>query len=221
MVRPKDLRLPFSWSERKSVIVDSVWFALSREHDFVFPGWEALFENTHPVCVEYCSGNGDWIAEKSLQAPEKNWVACEKRLDRVKKIWAKRKNLGIKNLLIIWGEAFFVTHTFFPNSSISDVFINFPDPWPKRRHANNRIVRPEFVHELARCMQPTSHLCLVTDDTLYSERMAKDVLANERFSSLFDPPYYKKAAQEYGNSFFNALFRSQEKEIRQLLFIAN
>jgi tRNA (guanine-N7-)-methyltransferase len=221
MVRPKDLRLPFSWNQRKAVILNKVWFAPMRDSSFIFPGWEAIFENSSAPCIEYCSGNGDWIVQKALQNPEKNWVACERRLDRVKKIWSKRENFGCFNLLIIWGEAVFVTRSFFPGAALSDVYINFPDPWPKRRHANNRIIRPEFVTELARCMQKKSLLTIVTDDTTYSERMSQDLLANTCFTSLIDPPYYTQVVPGYGTSFFDTLFRSQLKEIRQLRFIRN
>ena len=221
MVRPKNLRLPFSWNERKALILDNVWFAPMRDSSFEFPGWEAIFKNNKAPCIEYCSGNGDWVVQKALQHPEKNWVACERKLDRVRKIWSKRQNFGCNNLLIIWGEAFFVTRSFFPKASISDVYINFPDPWPKRRHANNRIIRPEFVTELSRCMQNKSQLSLVTDDTAYSEEMNKHVLANTPFTSLLEAPYYREISTGYGPSFFDTLFRAQMKDIRQLLFIRN
>src|SRR5688572_8934390 len=145
-MRPQELMLPKeAFQEKKTVIFDRVFFASeAREDDpFLFPGWshESLFGNENQVIVEYCSGNGSWIAAKALQNPHLNWVAVEQKISRGKKIWSKINNFSLPNLIVLIGEGESSTKRFFPTHSIREIYVNFPDPWPKRRHAKNRIVR--------------------------------------------------------------------------------
>src|SRR6476659_4717975 len=102
-MKESDLKRPTTWEARKVVIADDVWH-IPEYYDayqtFIFPGWdsESLFGRDAPVMVEYCSGNGTWILEKARQHPTQNWVAVEKRFDRVRKIWAKMRKRQVQNL---------------------------------------------------------------------------------------------------------------------------
>jgi tRNA (guanine-N7-)-methyltransferase len=220
MVKPKHLRLPFRWEERRVLIQNNVWFVPPRPVDtsFVFPGWENLFDADRPISIEYCSGNGDWIVERAKNAPQNNWLAVEKKLDRVKKIWSKMANNGLTNLVVVWAEAFGFTKQFLDSESIQEVFVNFPDPWPKRKHAKNRLICPEFAFELARVMKPKGVMTLVTDDEAYAASMLADVPSTGRFVSLLPEPFFQEAPADYGFSFFESLFREQNKTIKQFLF---
>lgn len=142
----------------------------------------------------------------------------ELRLDRVKKIWSKRVNQQCTNLIVVWAEAFTLTQQFIPSGTVDEVFVNFPDPWPKRRHAHHRLIRPEFVSELVRCLKPQGTLSLVTDDEPSSARMIQEVLAHPSFTSVLPEPFFRQVAADYGSSFFDTLFRAQTKPIRQMLF---
>ena len=100
------------------MIKDSLFYApmnLEEGQDFIFPGWSdaAFFGNNQPLRIEYCSGNGAWIAEKAMLHPEINWVAVEKKFSRAKKIGAKAKKLNLRNLLVIYGEAYIASCLYF------------------------------------------------------------------------------------------------------------
>ena len=173
-MKAEKLQSPFTWDQRKVLIEDSVWYIpkLCKDYtSFSFPGWSHpdLFEQERPICVEYCSGNGAWIASKAQAFPEYNWVAVELKFDRVRKIWSKIKKHSLSNLLIACGEGYFTTKHYLPSLSVKSVFINFPDPWPKTRHAKNRIVQVPFVKEIYRILQVGGTFTLVTDDEAYSQ----------------------------------------------------
>lgn len=219
MTRPKDLRSPTSSVSSPVIIQDRVWYVPARADLslFQFPGWVSpeLFQNQAPIIVEYCSGNGSWIAEKAQQHPEYNWLAVEKRFDRTRQVWSKIKNKNIPNLVVACAEGMSLSTNFFPSSSIHRIFINFPDPWPKKRHAKHRIISPLFFSETARTLEEGGLLTFVTDDAEYSDFFI------ELASTLPTPlkqtlpfPGYKAPPEEYGTSFFDALFRSKGKEIR-------
>jgi len=150
-MKPKDLKYPFPWEDRGVIVQDRVWYVPEYYDDyerFTFPGWAHpdLFGNNNPINLEYCSGNGTWIANKAIAEPHLNWVAIEKKFARVQKIWSKISNLGLNNLLVIHGEGYNVTSCYLPDASIREIYINFPDPWPKNRHAKNRLIKGPFVN---------------------------------------------------------------------------
>ena len=71
-----------------------------------------------------------------------------------------------------------------PDGSLSKLILNFPDPWPKARHAKRRFVHPELVREVARALRPNGEWRIATDDPTY-QAWTIDVLAAQ---SLFDVP---------------------------------
>ncbi len=217
-MKPKQLQYPFSWDERHVLLKDRVLYVpdyYDRYQEFTFPGWESteLFAKPQPVAVEYCSGNGAWIIEKAKAHPDINWVAVEKRFDRVRKIYSKRHNEGLENLLIVSGEALTTTRHFFPASSVSNVYINFPDPWPKDRHAKHRLVTPPFVEQVGRILTNQGRLLLVTDHELYAEESIASIRQNPNFQSCCGERGFTKDRQNYGPSFFDSLWRSLGREI--------
>ncbi len=213
MVRPQDLRLPFTRENPRVVFSDQFWYMLSwiDPSSFVFPGWDQLFGRSAPVIVEYCSGHGHWIVEKAKASPEKNFIAVEKRFDRARKIWTKIKNQGITNCIVACAEGGKLTSSYFPSSSIEEVYINFPDPWPKNRHAKHRIINEEFLKEIARVLIPEGTFIFVTDDEPYSEYFIEQINKEKSFSHAIPNPHYTKLPDDYGISFFEELFRQQGK----------
>ncbi|MCE5293824.1 MAG: tRNA (guanosine(46)-N7)-methyltransferase TrmB [Chlamydiales bacterium] len=221
IVKARDFRIPFTWEKRHILIHDGVWFMppVLPDDPFVFTGWSQLFEKVQPIKVEYCSGNGSWIAEKAAQDPNSNWLAVEKQFERARIIWTRAKNANLTNLRVAFAEGVELTQRFFPAASVSEIFVNFPDPWPKRRHAKHRVIRPEFVNQLARIIPSGGFATLVTDNEEYSEIMIQEMLANPLFSSVHPFPYFIAIDESYGTSFFDSLFRKQAKTIRLHKFV--
>jgi len=219
-MKPNDLKPPFSRGESRHVIIkDRVWYVpetLESIDEFSFPGWEHsdLFGNQNPVYVEYCSGNGDWIAEKAQQNPHINWLAVEIKFPRVRKIWSKVKNYRLQNLVILCGEGLQATRSYFPERSVSHVFVNFPDPWPKRRHAKNRLIQSSFIDQMERISVADGEMTLVTDDPDYSLQMIETVMQHPNFVSSYPEPHYQVEHSDYGSSYFEILWRDRGRLIR-------
>lgn len=218
-MRPENLKSPFKGKECQILFEDQVWYVpdlAANKQEFIFPGWHhpGFFERPQPICLEYCSGNGAWVAERAQTHRDCNWVAIELKFERVRRIWSKIKNHHLSNLLAICGEGDFVTRTYFPTESVKAVYINFPDPWPKRRHAKHRLVQVPFIQEIERILVPGGQLTLVTDDEAYSEEMIAVVQHVPRLHSLYPAPYYSTDCPGYGSSYFEDLWRQKGKAIR-------
>lgn len=222
-MKPHHLKSPFTWDKRHILVHDRVWYVPDQFKDyasFSFPGWtnSQFFEQERPVCLEYCSGNGAWIAVKAREHPDFNWVAIDCKFDRVRKIWSKIKNFELSNLLAVCGEGYRVTRQYIPPESVQNVYINFPDPWPKQKHAKNRLVQVPFIEEIYRILKPEGILTMVTDDESYSQMMISVLRKFLGFKSLFGEPYYVVDYPNYGASYFEELWRQKGKRIRYHAF---
>jgi len=209
-MRPKNLKFPFSWEERKPYVFDQILIVPS--HYDLHHEWtdeEGLFSGDRPLFLEYCSGNGDWIIQKAIDHPEITWIAVEKQFERVRKIWSKRENNQVKNLLIVSGKAEEFTRYYLPSESIQEVFVNFPDPWPKERHAKHRLIQAPFVDQMARVVRPTGKATFATDDPPYASQMIEEMGNHKDWEYAFPKPHYKESLDNYGSSWFQNLW--QEK----------
>ncbi|MCH9613112.1 MAG: tRNA (guanine-N(7)-)-methyltransferase [Chlamydiia bacterium] len=207
-MKPKDLKYPYTFEEREPTLSEGVLFLPPHylNHDAHKGRFDELFKTSQPLYIEYCSGNGEWILEQAENRPDVTWIAVEKRIDRVQKIWAKMKNRGVGNLIIVCGQAECLTKHYLNDGCIDQIYIHFPDPWPKDRHAKHRLFKDDFVKDMARCMRDGAELRLVTDHQMYGEEAALTLAQNASFSPLFPEPYYVVEEKSEGSSYFHRLW---------------
>ncbi|MBS0622376.1 MAG: tRNA (guanine(46)-N(7))-methyltransferase TrmB [Verrucomicrobia bacterium] len=224
MVSPKDLYYPFSETSKKVLLKDGVLYLpdkeLLEEGSFYF-AWDEneLFPQRLPIHIEYCSGNGDWVIEKAKADPSTNWIAVERQFARVRKIWSKKVNGQLSNLLIIYGEAFQVTRDCFPAAAFAAASIHFPDPWPKRRHAKHRLLAAPFFEQVHRVLKKDAPFTLVTDHFESATRSVEALNQHGGFYSQHPSPHWVEPPLEAGTSWFERLWRSQGCKIYSLCYI--
>lgn len=220
-MKEKKLRYPFSWQERRPLLTDQVLFVpeyYQGHQEFTMPSWQEIFKNDNPILIEYCSGNGAWIIDKAEKEREKNFIAVEKRFERVQKIHSKMKKRGLSNMLIVAGEALITSSFYFKDESFDQVCVHFPDPWPKEKHAKNRLFQKPFVDEIRRLTKKGAVVRAVTDDVHYSEQIIEKMQEEEGFISSFPHPHYINEWKDYGTSYFEELWRSKGRSIRYMEF---
>lgn len=223
-MRPKDLPYP-SFSSESEMYVTDQWVSISpvlpqvHKHYSCWNTFPLKIAEHYDVYVEYCSGNGAWIAQQALAHPHRYYIAVEKQFDRARKIWSKIHNLGLKNLGIIHGEALMVTQRYFPFAQVQGVFVNFPDPWPKRRHARHRLIQRPFLEEVARVLVPGGRFLFVTDHQNYSAQAVQLVSCSPHFTFEYPTPHYVTDYPSYGTSYFEELWRGKGREIFYHAFI--
>jgi tRNA (guanine-N7-)-methyltransferase len=222
MKKPRDLVIPFSFEERRPIIIERFFFIPAHydkhEKGDLDLSSKNVFLESQPINVEYCSGNGEWILNKAQKYPFINWIAVEFRFERARKIWVKAHNLDLKNVFVVFGEASCFTKNYLPENSISNTFVNFPDPWPKKRHEKHRLITTEFMKELSSVVVKTGRATFVTDDDFTQELMVTSALSSEKWKSLFKFPHYTNHLEDYGGSYFDALWRAKGREIKYLQF---
>lgn len=218
MKKPSDFIIPCDWDSRKPFLLEKCLYvpAHYEGHQGFNLTWDAVFEKSQPIQVEFCSGNGEWIAEMAKKSPETNWIAVERDFDRARKIWLKIFRLKLNNLFVVFGEGLTFSTYYVSDASISGVFVNFPDPWPKRRHAKHRLIRASFVQQMSRILCNKGPITLVTDDAAYSDVIVREFSA---WKSEFAPPCYVTEWPEFGSSYFYSLWKQKGRIIRYHRFI--
>jgi len=211
-----DLQIPFPWADRRPALLNKCLYLPS-----YWPGahlgpaiWQedGLFGNPlQPLAVEFCSGNGQWIADAAMAFNHLNWVAVEKDFYRAKKTWLKIFRYSIPNLFVVCGEALEFSKNYLETGSVAQAWVNFPDPWPKRHHAKHRLVQSPFAEEMQRVLSKKAPLTLVTDDARYSEQMIR-VFAS--WKSAFASERFTTELPGYGTSYFHSLWLQKKCTIR-------
>lgn len=221
MKTANDLRIPFTWAERRPILLDRFFYMpgfFERYEEWNPFSWSdpELFGNDQPVVIEFCSGNGQWIGDRAKQNPHLNWVAVEKRFERARKIWLKLHREEIPNLYVVCGEAVEFSRYYAPEASASEIYVNFPDPWPKRRHAKHRLVSSEFLEVLERITTPQGKATFVTDDWDYASQMIQQLEKFPAWQPLLPPPFFTTQWPDYGNSFFADLWKEKGRTIHYI-----
>lgn len=88
--------------------------------------------------------------------------------------------------LRLWDDDARILIRALPDSSLDRLFLMFPDPWPKARHAKRRFVHPALLPELARVLKPGGRWRIASDDPTYQHWVA-EVLAGQDFFAVPPP----------------------------------
>ena len=102
------------------------------------------------IVLEIGCGHGHFLTAYAAAHPKKFCVGFDIELDRIVRAGRKRKRAELeKNLAFVCAEATEFFAALPENVRFAEIFILFPDPWPKRRHHKNRMIRPEILSVLA------------------------------------------------------------------------
>ena len=99
--------------------------------------WNKVFNNDNNIEVEIGMGKGKFIIEKAIQNPNINYIGIEKYDSPLVSAVKKLEELEINNLKLICIDALGIEEVF--DHEIDKIYLNFSDPWPKKRHAKRRL----------------------------------------------------------------------------------
>lgn len=136
----------------------------------------AIFGDDRPVWLEIGFGGGEHLVHMAACYPGIGIIGCEPFVNGVAMLLGKIRAAGVTNLAVHPGD---VRDLFdvLPPSSIARAFLNYPDPWPKRRHHRRRFVTQDHLVPLARVMQPGAAFRVATDIPDYVRQARLEVPA--------------------------------------------
>lgn len=152
------------------------------------PDWGAIFGRSGPLVVEIGFGTGEFLVDLAHAHPEVNFVGIERSWVSVQRLFRRLERGGSKNVRVVHGGADFVLKRLFSVESVTQIYINFPDPWPKERHHGRRLIQPPFVQALAERLAPGGTVTVATDHGGYASWISEILEAQPFLRSGFQSP---------------------------------
>lgn len=152
--------------------------------------WDSgfFFDRSAPLEIEVGSGKGLFISTEPAARPDRNFLGIEIAAGYAKYAAARIARRGLHNARMISGDAAPIFRERLPSSSIAAVHIYFPDPWWKKRHRKRRIMRPDFLQQIDRVLQPAGRLHFWTDVQEYFEESMQTIAESVRWHGPFPVP---------------------------------
>lgn len=154
-----------------------------------------------PFFVEVGTYMGKNLIEMATERPDARFIGLDITYKRTVKTARKIRNLGLDNAAVGLCDA----RTFFASltpRSTAGVCVFFPDPWPKKRHVKNRLVRAPFLEQLERVLISDGFLWLKTDSEDYYREALADAHARGWSETTENTP------REFGDKDFKTVFES-------------
>ena len=101
------------------------------------------FSNNNPIHIEIGMGKGQFILNMALQNPNINFIGIEKYTSVAALAIKKINEYKPTNLKIIIGDAINLNEIL--KNKVSCIYLNFSDPWPKKRHARRRLTSQDYL----------------------------------------------------------------------------
>jgi tRNA (guanine-N7-)-methyltransferase len=191
--------------------------AYHRATEFNFPDAPSRLYPTNPAGLwhlEVGFGDGRFWAEQHKLEPEVNYLGVEISGVAVQKAMGRYRGAGVKRAVIARLAAEWVVQHVVPVGALERVYVNFPDPWPKTRHEESRLLRPGFLEMLTTRLTDSGEVWLTTDHPGYLEFALESAQATNLYEiTRPEPPAaalqtkYAMRWQGMGLPVFHARFR--------------
>ena len=124
--------------------------------------WHKLFRNNNPIYIEIGMGKGDFIINNALKYPNINFIGIEK-FDSVIVRAIQKVPESLENLFLIRMDALEIENVF--AKEIDRIYLNFSDPWPKKRHWDRRLTSHKFLKRYDSIFKNKPEIIQKTDNT--------------------------------------------------------
>ena len=135
------------------------------ENCFEFDEWRDFYQQRQPSVsrLEVGAGTGLFSVELAARYPDKLFAAIDVKADRLQKGAYIALERGLKNIYFIRARADQISDLF-ALSTLVNIWVTFPDPFPKKRAAGRRLTHPYFLRRYAQLLQPGGELLFKHDD---------------------------------------------------------
>jgi tRNA (guanine-N7-)-methyltransferase len=122
-----------------------------------------ILPQPRPIILELGCGHGHFLERYAREFPGKFCLGVDLRSDRIERARRKAHRARLPNCHFIRAEARELLHALPADVTLEEIWVLFPDPWPKKRHHKNRLLQPEFLEAVARRAGEGTRLYFRTD----------------------------------------------------------
>ena len=183
--------------------------------------WNTLFENNNPIHIEIGMGKGQFILTLAKQNPQINYIGIERYssvLLRALEKFDTEEFCELTNVRFICMDAMELPDVF-EAEEVEKIYLNFSDPWPKKRHARRRLTSTVFFAQYDKVLAKDGVVEFKTDNRPLFEFSLEQVeeAGWKLLGSTFD--LHHDAAMNQGNVMteYEEKFSAQGNPIHKLI----
>lgn len=196
-----------------------------------FKAWAEPYLNEHPEIgltndeisnlesfnLEIGTGKGDFLIKMAEKFPNKFFLGIEKNVTCSGIAGKKIAESQLNNAKIVWKDVTYI----FPlirDKSVSNIFLNFSDPWPKKRHYKRRLTSLNFLTEYKRILKNDGQLIFKTDnDDLFEYSV--EMFQENGFKIIYKNVNYLGDDEFDATTEYEAFFRNENVSIKRMKVI--
>lgn len=180
-----------------------------------------FFKNDNPITIELACGRGEYTTGLAKLFSNNNYIGVDIKGERIWKgsshaIEHKLSNVGFLRTMILLIE------NFFEEKEVSEIWITFPDPRPRKRDIKRRLTSPRFLAIYKRLLKPGGYVRLKTDNTGLYEYSLEELQSRKDIQNLkyTDDVYHSDLRPECFDikTKFEQEFASKGEKIKYLRF---
>jgi tRNA (guanine-N7-)-methyltransferase len=194
-------KIELNFKEKLYVFSDEIKHQIVFDKELELINFKEFFGNDNPVNIEIGMGNGEFLVYYASKNLNENYIGFEVNKKVFSKAIKKCEKRALKNVrLVHYDAAFFVK--LLPDNSIKNFYINFPDPWPKKRHHKRRLLKKEFLEELSDKLIKDGHIYIATDHNDYGKEIASNLKQVKSLVSCFHKEYETDLIDYYETKYY-------------------
>jgi len=144
---------------------------------------ELFAKQVDAVWLEIGFGGGEHLAAQAKLYPQIGHIGCEVFRNGISSLMGHLDDDDLDSVRVFAEDARRLFPAL-PNGCLQRVFLLFPDPWPKTRHAQRRFVGPDNLNSLARLMAPLAELRVASDDPIYAAWAKRHLEQHSQFRQI-------------------------------------
>ncbi len=173
--------------------------------------WEKE-EGRRTIILEIGPGRGDFLFHLAETNPHAEIIGVELKSQRYFKLIERIIKRGFKNVKVIQADGRYLVANDLAPETIDEIHINFPDPWPKRKHTKNRLMSKEFLECCARVLKKDGLISFITDSKDYADEVAKEkgdrlIFTFEKVACPLFLTYFAQKWLKEGRKFYKLTWR--------------
>lgn len=139
---------------------------------------ESWLKRPEPIEIDVGCHRGTFLVAMAEKFPDIRFLGIERQASRVARCVSKIDRLGLRNAHAVQCEGI---DALAGMGGVRAIHVSFPDPWPKRRHWDRRLVNESFLEAAWKLLEPGGVLRLMTDDEPYFRAMEASIARTSGF----------------------------------------
>jgi tRNA (guanine-N7-)-methyltransferase len=170
------------------------------------------------LTVDLGFGRGELLLDLAQSQPDAALLGVEYSFKRVLKLARRLARTQLRNVRLVCDTAEAIVGDRLAPGSVHAFWVNFPDPWPKKRHHRRRLLQPAFVRQLALRLEPGGLLHVATDHEGYAEAIAEVLAGEPLLENLHAPAAHRCEPPARAATAYELEWRAQGRECRYFAY---